>query len=242
MTLYPSGALVWNNTRQAHAGEDLRRALIDQLLEVDFAEFDPVYGGSKVKESPQAPVTVLCSIGVTAAGIGKRVYQDTIGERSQPFLSLAARLLDLAQDTAQTGVSADSLRDGLEKLMAGELAPEVLKISLLHLPADRDAVGRIVEIRDAMISSRAYRPGEQLDRPCDVPLGKNVLDQVAQTMLEADVATLPRTVAGDDFIRLQVSVLAHSGHVEARPRAATAEDRSESARLRLITKSLFTLP
>lgn len=234
LRLYPSGVFTWNGERQARVDAEARRALLQALVAADFTAFDERYGGKPAAEAG-APILVLCRITATVDGVTKSSVQDANGERSQRFMALARKLLDLAEPLGAAGETAASLGDGLEMLTSGALAPEALDVQLLHLPSDEDETGTILSLSGGVLSRRAYRPGVAVGTEAVRRLAEEDLRPLLAALCAADLTGLPARLPAPDVYRLQVQVLQHLYRVEARPAAAPSAPERESASARLVT-------
>lgn len=239
--LYPSGVLAWNNERQARIGPTERAALLDALLEADFASFEDSYGGKPRAERTGAPVMVLCRIEVSADEVTKSSYQDVNGERSERFLALAGRLLDILAERGAGGVAAASLADGLDKLTSGELAVEALALQLMRLPANRRGAGVILEVAAGEVSSRAYEPGVAIGEVSPRPLAHEEIQSLVAALNAATVSELPARTTAPDIYQLRVQVLQHRLSVHARPPGDGQQADPEGARLLRLADTLLTL-
>jgi hypothetical protein len=243
LTLYPSGVLIWGGQRQARIGAAERTALLQDLLEAEFAGFEARYGGRPVTEETGAPVMVLCRIAVAAGGVAKSSFQDVNGERSAPFMALAAQLLDRVEALGAEGVTADSLADGLDQLAAGTLAPEALRLHLMRLPADEAEMGVILLVAGAAIGRRDYRPGVELGELRSEALSQETLQSLLAALAAARLPGLPARLPAPDVYRLEVRVLQHAVSVEARPMGVPAPPApgSDSERLVRLAEALLEL-
>ncbi|MGB5337363.1 MAG: hypothetical protein WBN07_17220, partial [Woeseiaceae bacterium] len=124
---------VWGNHWQVRLAAKDRAALIDMLLDADFAHFAPRYGEKPKADKQEAPLKVSCRIHVAVQEAKKTSIQLLDGEPSEQLLGLARQLLDRIEPLAADGVMAADLEDGLAKLADGALAPEVLRLRLLSL-------------------------------------------------------------------------------------------------------------
>ncbi|RPH97077.1 MAG: hypothetical protein EHM68_09630 [Lysobacterales bacterium] len=243
LTLYPSGVLIWNGRRQARIAAAERTALLQDLLEAGFAGFEERYGGRPVSEGTGAPVMVLCRIAVAAGGVAKSSFQDVNGERSEAFMALAAHLLDRVEALGDAGVTAESLADGLDRLAAGTLAPEALRLHLMRLPADEAEMGVILLVAGAAIGRRDYRPGVELGELRSEALSQETLQSLLAALAAARLPELPARLPAPDVYRLQVRVLQHEVSVEARPVGVPAPPApgSDSERLVRLADALLEL-
>lgn len=217
MTLYPSGVMIWNGRRQARLDEQQRKGLAKALVDAGFAGFEDHYGGKPAVLKTGAPLSILCSIGVTAAGQEKYSYQDLNGERSSIFMSLASTLLDQVEKLGEMGKSAESLADGLDKLSDGRLAPEAFEMLLLRL-SDQDANASVIlEAKGGRLSRQPYRPGDEMGEKQTRALTQAWLLEAIEAVRAADLLSMPSAMPANNRYRLELSVLENRVSVQARP-------------------------
>lgn len=217
MTLYPSGVLIWNGRQQARLEGNQRMGLAKTLLDGGFPGFQDRYGGKPAELKTGAPLSILCSIGVSAAGQEKYSYQDLNGERSGPFMSLASSLLDQVEEDGEKGMAAESLADGLDKLSDGRLAPEALELLLLLLPEQAESGGVILEAKGGRLSRQAYRPGVEMGERQSRALTQAWVGEAVAAMRAAGLLSMPQAMPAKDRLRLELSVLGNRVSVQARP-------------------------
>lgn len=242
--LYPSGVLVWNGHSQARIGVEERAGLLNALRDAGFAQFDSRYGGvAKGAAAEAAPIMVLCRIDVTVGNARKSSYQDVNGERSERFMALAGALLDQVAPLGEAGITADSLERGVEQLAAGELAPEVLRLQLMRLPADRSVAGTILEVDDAILRRRDYHPGVQLGDPASRPLTSTDLQVLTGALERADLSSLPDNLIAKESYQLRLEILQHQRVIRVRPlgQVSEADTQSETARFLRLAEALLAL-
>jgi hypothetical protein len=217
MTLYPSGVMIWNGRRQARLDEQHRKGLARALVDAGFAGFEHHYGGKPAVLKTGAPLSILCSIGVTAAGEEKYSYQDLNGERSSVFMSLASTLLDQVEKPGEMGVSAESLADGLDKLSDGRLAPEAFEMLLLRLSDQNPKSGVIMEAKGGRLSRQPYRPGDEIGEKQTRALTQAWVIEAIDAVRAADLLSMPSAMPANNRYRLELSVLENRVSVQARP-------------------------
>jgi hypothetical protein len=242
MRLFPSGVLIWSGERQAQLSVDTREALVQTLLDADFATFEDRYGGVPTGSAGEPPVLVLCRIEVDAGGVEKMSYQDANGERSQRFLGLAAALLDLAEPAGRAGRTAASMADGIDQLAGGNLAPEVLTLRLMVLPVDTAAIGTILDITGGELRRRDYRPGLEVGELQISRLSAAMLQELTAALAAAEPASLPERLPAADRYHLRVQVLQHAKSVRAEPVAGMpASPGPETRRFLRLAETLLQL-
>lgn len=214
--LYPEGVAIWNKKVQVAIDGKVRRHLLAELLKAGFPAFKPHYGGKENSGRIKAPNIVMCSIEVQTGGLKKASYQDVNGDRSVVFIGLAATLLDSIEPLAEKGVRADSMVDALSLLQQGRLAPQILVLRIMHLPADATQVGAMLRIEAGQLSRRDYQPGVKVGDWVTASLAAPTFETVIQQLLEAAIWTLPAALPSEDTYQLNIAVLNHQLLIRSR--------------------------
>lgn len=209
---------VWGGERQVQLSGKDRGALIDLLLEADFADFAARYGETPKADKQEAPLRVSCRIYVALQDAEKASIQLLDGEQSERLLGLARRLLDRIEPLAAGGVSAADLDDGLAKLAAGTLASEVLGMRFLALPAAGGSEsGTILRIESGRISTQDYAPGKAIGAVHTRKLAECQLRDIVAALRSARFWALPVNLYADQVAEIEVRVLSQHKTVIARP-------------------------
>lgn len=233
---------VWDNESQLLLTDTQRGKLLDKLLGAQFSGFDARYGETPKTEKQEAPLRVSCRVLVAIDDLEKSSVQVMDGEQSEQLLGLARRLLDLVEPLASSGVRADSVEDGLEKLANGMLAPEVLEMRMVTLPdAGTGAPGSILRIDGGRISRQAYTPGETVGEVTSRDLSSTDLRLALDALQDANFPELPLNLSTDSFTEIEIGILGQRKTVVARStfRPAAADQQDAFARMLAI---LGTLP
>ena len=139
-------------------------------------------------------------------------------------------------------VAADDLGDGLDKIARGVLAPDLLNLRLLSLPADlRAGDGYILRIEAAVISRQAYAPGRVIGTPQSMQITDCQIERVIDSLRDSGFDALPLNLHNADSTELDVGVLGHRKTVIARAGFPTAPQDEQSAFARLLDR-LHALP
>jgi|GEM_PF-2800132 len=224
--LFPDGVAIWRSASQIQVPETVQRSLIHLLQSGDFANFRANYGGKqdsgKAEPAPakagKAPLTIRCRITFDGQGLTKTSIQDLYGHQFAGILELSDSLLDQVEPLAADAISARDLDDGLAKLAAGELSPQVFALRLVALPgAGSDEAGFILRVENGNLSRRPYAPGRQLGDAGSEPVTRADLERMIAAVQEADFTSLPTNVYADDQLEVEVRVLDHHKAVLARP-------------------------
>lgn len=228
---------VWGSERQVRLAAKDRDALIDLLLDADFAHFAPRYGETPRADKQEAPLRVSCRIHVALQGLEKASVQLLDGEQSEQLLGLARRLLDRIEPLAAAGVTAADLEDGLSKLAEGTLAPEVLGLRFLALPeAGGNEAGTILRIEDGRISRQDYAPGKAVGPVRWQGLAQCQLRDIVSALHDARFWELPVNLYADKLTELEVHVLSQRKTVIARDTFNAAPGSKQTAFAGLISR------
>ena len=228
---------VWNGERQVRLDAGDRRALLQLLLDADFAGFEARYGGQNKADKQEAPLRAACRVRIAVAGIEKESTQMLDGEQSPELLGLATALLDLVEPRAIDGIAASNLENGLANLASRALAPELLELRLLRLYEDKsDPTGFILRIRGGQFSHQPYVPGELVGDIDSRPLDSCVLHQLVSALMEAQVWNVPRNLNYKGTTELEVAVLGFHYSVSARSSFRSADTAVQSRFQRLIDR------
>ena len=228
---------VWGSERQVRLAAKDHDALIDLLLDADFAHFAPRYGETPRADKQEAPLRVSCRIHVAVQGLEKASVQLLDGEQSEQLLGLARRLLDRIEPLAAAGVTAADLEDGLSKLAEGTLAPEVLGLRFLALPeAGGNEAGTILRIEDGRISRQDYAPGKAVGPVRWQGLAQCQLRDIVSALHDARFWELPVNLYADKLTELEVHVLSQRKTVIARDTFTAAPASKQTAFAGLISR------
>jgi hypothetical protein len=228
---------VWDNERQVRLSTTDRDALIDLLLEADFAHFAARYGETPKADKQEAPLRVSCRIHVALQGMEKASVQLLDGEQSEQLLGLARQLLDRVEPLAADGVTAASLEDGLAKLADGTLAPEALGFRFLTLPdAGDNAPGRVLRVEGGLISRQHYAPGKSVGPVQSEDLAQCQLQDIIAALRDARFWELPVNLYADELTELEVHVLSQRKTVIARSTFNPAPVKTQTAFAGLLTR------
>ena len=225
---------VWNNSVQVRLSEKERTALIKVLTDANFSSFEARYGEVRKTDKQEAPLRVSCQVRVEIDGKEKSSVQLFDGEQSDRLLDLARALVDVVEPGVDGGITATSIEDGLAKLAAGELAPEVLKVRWLDLPGNgEEQPGFIVRVRGGSIERQAYAPGSDVGEITSSELTDSQLQTLIAAFEESQFWELPLNLQADGLTEIQLSILARSKTVVARSsfRSAAADEQAAFASL-----------
>lgn len=235
--LYRGRIAVLNRTRQVTLAPDERMALLDSLLDAGFPDFEETYGGRPKNEKQEAPLKVSCRIALEIAGMKKTSVQLFDAEQSADLLGLADRILDDVEKLAETGVEASDLGDGLDKIARGILAPDLLDLRLVSLPADAQTQdGYILRVEAAVISRQAYAPGRVIGTPQATPMTNCQMELMIDALRDSSFDALPQNLHRADTTELDVGVLGHRKSIIARAGFPAASNEEQAAFATLMDK------
>jgi len=216
---------LWNNSRQFEIPSGAIRLMLVALKEMDFAGMPSSFGGATapLTESPKIPppgggsgTEVICRIALHLDGAEKSAFQLRNGEQSEALRKLAATLLGLAEGYAEEGVTPADLDDGLAKLAGGELAPELLALSVHRKPlAGEEGEGWLLVLRRRVLESRTYAAGGYGEAR-KLTLGPEEVQSLAGLLSRTGFALLPVNLWSPIYTDLDVSVMKWRKSVQAR--------------------------
>jgi hypothetical protein len=153
LEVFGSGVAVWNSARQFRLPAEEIRRILSVLKVAGFAVMPTAYGGepASLKESPKVPragAEITCQISLELDGQLKTVVQLRKGEQSKELRDLAGAVLEISRSHAEQGISPTGLEDALARIASGELAPELLSLSVHRKPmAGQAGEGRHLSVR-----------------------------------------------------------------------------------------------
>ena len=149
-------------------------------------------------------------------------------------------LLDQAEQFAQKSITPNDMQDALNKLSAGQLAPQVLRLRFVDLPApDENKPGSILRIRGDQISHRAYSPGHAIAKQIWEPLKNEQYFELLTALQLAHPESLSGNLWSEDQLQFEIQVLAHKKVELARP--FTALDSGAKGEVQQRFDSLLTV-
>jgi hypothetical protein len=218
--VFGNGVGIWNGERQFRLDADQIGALLRALQSADFPGMEDTYGGAPRPGRPPrgAMVTIaICRIELSLGGYSKQVVQLARGEQSQTLRALADDLLEICQAPARLGLTAASLRDGLEKVSRGELAPETFLIVVHQKPQKKDdASGLLLRVTGNQATTRAYDAASGHGAAVVRQLSAPELRALARELADRDPAAWPANLYAVDYTDLSIRVLNHEKAIQAR--------------------------
>lgn len=214
--LFPGGATAWNGRSQVMLSVSARSAMLKLLSERSFSSFEDSYGGQDRPSKSAAPARITCAILLKMQGLQKSSVQMAGGEQSARLLQLASDLLDHVELNALDEVTPVDLQDALDRLADGQLAPQILRLRFVDLPARSGLPGSILHLSGGQLSHQEYTPGQKIVDPAPESIGQERYLKLISAMQSAQLASLPSNLWSEDQVELEVQVLAHKRVVLAR--------------------------
>ncbi len=232
--VFGNGIGIWNDERQFHLAPEQIDSLLRALRGADFPGMEDTYGGasSPPKSRPPSPgrgemvTMVTCRIELDLAGHDKQVVQLARGEQSPTLKKLAEDLLLVCHPPAEFGLTAASLREGLEKVSREELAPETLLVVMHRKPAEKlgdgDHPGFLLRVAGYHAATQPYDPLTGYRDPVRLDMGAKEFEILTRELAARDPASWPANLYAPDYTDLTIRVLNHEKTVQARQFAGLA--------------------
>lgn len=221
--IFGSGVGIWNRSRQFTLEPARVTRLLERFRRVGFPRFQELYGAIEdevpVPEEGASSLQVVCRVALTIGDVTKQSAQLSDGPKSKELRELAGWILDLGRGPGASGVTAESLDDGLAKIAAGTLAPEVLSVLLHRKPEPREAAGGATGFLLRIEAGRAnVRPFAAAGYGAPVPIDLEAADlaRLAERLAAADAGELPANLYATDYTDLVIEVLDRKTQVQAR--------------------------
>lgn len=222
LEVFGSGVAVWNNQRQFRLPVSDVSHLLGLLEKADFVGMEKQYGGRKSsgleKPKPRGATVVTCQVRLNLDGLMKGSAQLLKGDQSEALKALAKDILDFRQEKGEQGVTAADLREGLEKLSAGELAPDVLTL-ILHRKPERPSTtteGFLFRLSGSRVTTRTFDSSEGYSETKEAELTPAEFEELARVLANADPASLPDNLWADSYTDLSIELLDKKKSIQAR--------------------------
>ncbi len=228
--IFGNGVGIWNKQKQLTLSDGELRSILEVFQAVEFAKMPEVFGRGtstappKWQEAlpsdpsgPRAATRIKCRVALRVDTEFKQVAQTTKGESSEPFQQLADRLFEICREPAKSGITAADLSDGLDKIASGELAPEVLQLTMNRKPdRDESEEGWLLRIRGPQAVTRSFVPRQGYGSPVRLRLDAEALSTLARLLADQDMADLPINLFAEHYTTVKLEVLNRKSQVEAR--------------------------
>lgn len=223
VTVFGSGVGIWQRERQFELTGDQVRELLVAFWNAGFAAMEETHGGAPVPAPATMPAppagaaapTLTCSVALRLDGVAKRVNQLATGRQSAELAQLAGTLLDACEAPGRAGAAAASLTDGLRKVAAGELAPEVLRVDVQRTAEGPDAAGWLLALEGGLITTRGFQATAGYGEPRQRRLSGEEVAALARLLID-NAEGLPINLYADQYTDLSVEVLNHKASIQAR--------------------------
>ena len=208
--IHGSGAGVWNDQVALRVSPGDVRAIARSIDEARFAAMPDRFGKGRKK--------IRGKVTVSTDGAAKTVVQMADGERSEALATLAAEVITIGRNAAKNGTRAQSLADGLQKVAAGALPLEALRVFVQRRDDRSEArqAGWLLHIRGREAIARAVDPKSGYGNAHRIVLTEDDLRSIVTLLRESDFATLPNTLYAPMYTDFRVDVLDRSRDLQAR--------------------------
>jgi hypothetical protein len=231
VTVFGSGVGLWQRERQFELTGSQVRELLVAFWNAGFAALGETQGGTApapatapppATGASPAPVvagaaapTLTCSVALQLGGVAKRVNQLATGRQSAELARLAGALLDACEAPGRAGATAASLTDGLRKVAAGELAPEVLRVDVQRTGEGPDATGWLLALEGGVVTGRGFQATAGYGEPRQRRLSEDEVAALARLLID-NAEGLPFNLYADQYTDLTIEVLNHKASIQAR--------------------------
>jgi hypothetical protein len=219
--VFGSGVGIWDSSRQFVVPKDAIRRMLALLRDAGFAAMPAApdgEGGSL--EGPRLPrpgTEVTCQVSLELDGLEKTVVQLRKGGQSEDLRQLAGALLALSRGHAERGITPAGLADALARVASGELAPELLRLSVQRRPTPgQDGAGFVLAVRRQHAEARPFTPGGGFGEPRRVRLEAQEIRDLAGLLVRDRAPALPVNLWSDVYTDFEVSVMRWGRSIQAR--------------------------
>jgi len=202
--IYGSGAGVWNGQRAFRLPRESVVAIETMLRDAHFNEM-PARFGAEESDFLKMRGKIVAGVG----GTGHSVVQIVDGPQSDELATLAAAIL--AKASAAGGVTSESLNDGLQRIAAGEIPAEALRVELQR----RGEHGFSMQLRGDEVFARPFAEASGYGAPRRLRLSANEVRDIAALL--HDASNFSPNLNAPEYTDLRVDVLNHTKEVQARP-------------------------
>lgn len=222
LEVFGNGVGVWNMESQIRLPAATIRRMLSTLLAADFAAMPTSFGGKArpLTESPRMPpagAEIACQISLDLDEVSKTVIQMRKGEQSTELQNLAGSLLDLARPYVDKGVTPNGLEDSLAKVANGELAPELLSLSVHRKPmGGQEGDGWLLVIRLGVVEVRSVSAKSDHEPPHRMELGAEQIRALAAFLNQKGLAAMPVNLWARIYTDLDAGVMRWRKSIQAR--------------------------
>jgi hypothetical protein len=210
--LFDSGVGAWNRERQFKLSREQVLALLQEFQAAGFPRMLETYGEAVEKDMA---LELICRVRMELDGTAHQSVQLSKGKTSPELLSLAGRVLAMAEEAARSGPEAASLTQGLEGIARGELAPEMLSLHLLRQSEAPSPEGWQLDLEGNRATVRR-NPAREGEAPRTVQLSPAEIADLAGRLAAARWEELPGNLWASEYTDLQIEVLNGRRSLQAR--------------------------
>jgi hypothetical protein len=220
--VFGSGVGIWDSSRQFGVPKDAIRRMLALLRDAGFAAMPSARDGEEgsAGQGPRLPrpgTEVACQVTLEVDGHEKTVVQLRKGDPSEDLRELAGALLALSRGPAEGGFTPAGLADALARVASGELAPELLRLSVQRKPAaGQSGSGFVLSVRRQHAEARPFTPGGGPGEPRRVRLDAQEVRDLASLLVQDRVPSLPVNLWSDVYTDVEVSVMRWGKSIQAR--------------------------
>ncbi len=207
LVIYGNGVAVANNRVQFRIPAETIQQILGEFTKYDFAS---------IPESSPRGRRVHRYIGIANDSYSRQATQMYEVKDEPRLLDLVNAVFDRALPLATNGVTASSLDDALRKIDSGELAPEVLHLSVLRRPESGTGEGYLFRIDHGRATIRQQR-GAEVGGETRLPIDPAKIRSVAGQLAAAGAGSFPVNLYAADFEQVHVAALQFEVDVMARP-------------------------
>ena len=217
--VFGSGVGIWSRSVQFAVPRDVLAQLLRAFNEAGFENMAAVVGGSGEPGALHRGPRIICQASLSVGTLSKEVVQLEKGTQSKSLWALATAILDLCEARAGSGVTASSLADGLARIVAGQLSPETLDLTIHHRPdrsGSRGSSGWILRVDGGVASADDYGDAAASRRRLSLRLSASEVTDLVRALQRERVAELPGNVYFPDYTDVHIGVLNREHQVQAR--------------------------
>ena len=258
LSVYGRGFGVWNRERQFDLSTEQIRSCLKALERFHFTSMPDRIGSGKPEGSAshhkerrmehhgENVTQLIRSVTLTVAGMTKTVEQDNKAPESEAFRKMVAAIVAICRPAAAKGVTAKNLHDGLAKIAAGTLRPELLRVIVnapeLRSLRSQEGQGWKLKIGYARLTAQKWTLQKGPGAPAQKWLSDQEIRSLAQILATSHAASLPGNLNLSGYLQFSVSVLNRNRTIMARRYATRpAPSSSDLEAFTTIRTALFKL-
>jgi RNA polymerase sigma-70 factor (ECF subfamily) len=213
--IYGNGVAIWKDEKLFKLGREQVVALVKRLRDARFHQLPEQYPPLKFAPNiRQASPPLRWHVAVSIAGMRKMVFQHE-GEQLALLAEIAAEVRKLAEAEARKGKTVTNLRDGLDRILKKQLAPEALTVSIGA--SWSEGHGKHTGWNFQLQGTTAWAGSNELGAQYRLPLTEKEALQVVQILLKHQAWNLPPLLRGAKMYGLPLKVLNHNNGPPDKP-------------------------